>query len=71
MEDIVTACRAPLFRLNVLAETKKNFPKVFSNDHIKKVRKLEEMFSCLNCLLQIVLSGPCTFSLFLLMKNLR
>ena len=40
LEDIVTACRAPFFRLNVLAETKKNFPKVFSNDHIKKVRKL-------------------------------
>ena len=40
LEDIVKACRAPLFRLNVLAETKKNFPKVFINNHIQKVREL-------------------------------
>ena len=35
------ATRAPLFTLNVLGTTKKNFPKVFSNLHITRVRKLE------------------------------
>jgi len=55
LEDIVMATKAPLLKLTVLGATKKNFPKVFNNNHIEK----------------LVVSAPCNFSLSLIMKNLR
>ena len=40
MEQIVRACRAPVFKFLVLSDNKKSKtrrPKVFINDHIRKV----------------------------------
>jgi len=55
LEDVVAVTKAPTLRLTVIGATKKNYPKVFRNDSIEK----------------LIVSAPCTFSLFLLMKKLR
>eukprot|EP00092_Neocalanus_flemingeri_P015690 GFUD01016984.1.p1 GENE.GFUD01016984.1~~GFUD01016984.1.p1 ORF type:complete len:457 (-),score=113.51 GFUD01016984.1:76-1446(-) len=55
LEAVVAASKAPILKVTVVAETRRLVYKVFKNNYVEK----------------LVLTGPCTFNLFLVMERLK
>eukprot|EP00092_Neocalanus_flemingeri_P007518 GFUD01008115.1.p1 GENE.GFUD01008115.1~~GFUD01008115.1.p1 ORF type:complete len:290 (+),score=67.94 GFUD01008115.1:3-872(+) len=55
LEAVVAASKAPVLKVTVVAETRRQVNKVFKNNYVEK----------------LVLTGPCTFNLFLVMERLK
>ena len=55
MEAVVTASKAPVLKVTVKAETKRQVNKVFKNSYVEK----------------LVVAGPCTFNVFPVMEKLK
>eukprot|EP00092_Neocalanus_flemingeri_P008963 GFUD01009644.1.p1 GENE.GFUD01009644.1~~GFUD01009644.1.p1 ORF type:complete len:460 (+),score=96.16 GFUD01009644.1:81-1460(+) len=55
LEAVVTATKAPVLKVTVVAETRRQVNKIFKNSHVEK----------------LVLTGPCTFNIFPVMERLK
>ena len=55
LEAVVAASKAPVLKLIVITENKRNFLKVFKNSYVEK----------------LVIIAPCTFNLVLVMERLK
>jgi len=55
LEAVVSACKAPILKVTVVNETKRNVMKVLKNSYVEK----------------LTVTGPCTFNIFPVMENLK
>ena len=55
MEAVVAASKAPILKINVVDETRRNVIKVFKNSYVEK----------------LVVSGPCTINVYPVMERLK
>jgi len=55
LEAIVAASKAPILKMTVVAETRRRVTKIFKNSYVEK----------------LVVTGPCTFNVFPVMKRLK